>query len=485
MSAAVRRRRRDQRQARRRRAVRRPDRLGDRRLHPRRGRRRADVGAGDGGAAARHDRRRDGPLDGRDDRLRRAAGPVRGRCARPPTSTPPAASATRSPCRWPRWSPPAASPCRSCPGAGSATPAARSTSSRRSRAGARRCPTTSSLASSTTVGAVVCAAGDGLAPADRKLYALRDVTGTVESIPLIASSIMSKKIAEGSARWCSTSRSAPGAFMKDVDDARANWPRRWSRSGTAHGVRTVALLTDMSTPLGRTAGNALEVAESVEVLAGGGPRRRRRADPRPGPRDARRRRPGRRRPGRGAGRRPGDGRRGGAMIAAQGGDPRAPLPVAARDARRRGAAPRGADAPRRARRRRRGLAARCRPGRKEDPVSAGAGVVLLAKPGDTVRAGEPLLELHADEPPRFERALAALDGGIEIGDALARCRWSSTASRRSGSGEDLSRLSIEDPPRSGAVDSRTHDPVKFGTLSGCSGPIWRGRKAGPSRVPSC
>ena len=121
------------------------------------------------------------------------------------------------------------------------------------------------------VGAVICAAGEGLAPADRKLYALRDVTGTVEAIPLIASSIMSKKIAEGT-----------GALVLDVKvglgrlhEGRVPAPRELARAmvglGEAAGVRTVALLTAMDTPLGRTAGNALEVAESVEVLAGGGP----------------------------------------------------------------------------------------------------------------------------------------------------------------------------------------------------------------------
>ncbi|MDQ6937843.1 MAG: thymidine phosphorylase, partial [Actinomycetota bacterium] len=126
------------------------------------------------------------------------------------------------------------------------------------------------LAQLDSVGAVVCAAGDELAPADRKLYALRDVTGTVEAIPLIASSIMSKKIAEGASALVLDVKVGSGAFMKDVDTAR-ELARAMVDLGAAHGTKTVAVLTDMSTPLGRTAGNALEVAESVEVLAGGGP----------------------------------------------------------------------------------------------------------------------------------------------------------------------------------------------------------------------
>jgi thymidine phosphorylase len=263
------------------------------------------------------------------------------------------------------------------------------------------------------VGAVVCAAGDELAPADRKLYALRDVTGTVESIPLIASSIMSKKIAEGSASLVLDVKVGTGAFMKDLTTAR-QLAETMVGLGTAHGVRTVALLTDMSTPLGRTAGNALEVTESVEVLAGGGPAdvveltlalaREMLAgagladvDPADALRDGRAMDTWR------------------AMIAAQGGDPDAPLPTARErhvvvapasgvltrlDAYAVGVAAWRLGAGR---------------ARKEDPVSAAAGVVLLAKPGDRVRAGAPLLELHADDPSRFERALAALDGAFEVG----------------------------------------------------------------------
>jgi thymidine phosphorylase len=263
------------------------------------------------------------------------------------------------------------------------------------------------------VGAVVCAAGAGLAPADRKLYALRDVTATVESIPLIASSIMSKKIAEGSDVLVLDVKVGTGAFMKSVEDART-LASTMVELGGAHDVRTVALLTDMSTPLGRTAGNALEVAEAVEVLADGGPAdvveltlalaREMLAgaglddvDPADALRDGRAMDVWRR------------------MIAAQGGDPSAALPRAAErhvvtaaesgvltrlDALAVGTAAWRLGAGR---------------ARKEDAVSFGAGVVMLAKPGDEVRAGDPLFELHADDPARFETALAALERGVEIG----------------------------------------------------------------------
>ncbi|MFN2560056.1 MAG: thymidine phosphorylase [Jatrophihabitans sp.] len=269
------------------------------------------------------------------------------------------------------------------------------------------------LAQLSTVGAVVCAAGDQLAPADRKLYALRDVTGTVESIPLIASSIMSKKIAEGSSALVLDVKVGTGAFMKSEADAR-ELARTMVELGAAHGVQTVALLTGMSTPLGLTAGNALEVRESLEVLAGGGPSDvveltlalaremltcagLTDIDPADALRDGRAM----------------DAWR--AMIAAQGGDPAATLPVAREthvvtapatgvlsrlDALAVGVAAWRLGAGR---------------ARKEDPVSAGAGIVLHAKPGDEVRAGEPLLELHADDPARFERALEALHGGYEVG----------------------------------------------------------------------
>ncbi|HET6877093.1 MAG TPA: thymidine phosphorylase [Jatrophihabitans sp.] len=266
-----------------------------------------------------------------------------------------------------------------------------------------------------SVGAVVCAAGAELAPADRKLYALRDVTGTVESIPLIASSIMSKKIAEGSSALVLDVKVGTGAFMHSVDDAR-ELARTMVRLGADQGVRTVALLTGMSTPLGRAAGNAVEVAEALEVLAGGGPEDvveltlalAREMLAAAGlddvdPADALR-----------------DGRamdRWRAMISAQGGDPDAPLPQAAE--RHVVAAP-ATGVLTRLDALAVGLAAwRLGAGRarKEDPVSAGAGVVLHAKPGERVQEGQPLLELRADDPSRFARALAALEGGYEIGTA--------------------------------------------------------------------
>ena len=264
-------------------------------------------------------------------------------------------------------------------------------------------------------GAVICAAGDGLAPADKKLYALRDVTGTVEAIPLIASSIMSKKIAEGTGALVLDVKVGSGAFMKDVAQA-SELARTMVSLGESAGVRTVALLTAMDTPLGLTAGNAIEVAESVEVLAGGGPadvveltvRLAREMLAAAGvtgvdPAD-----------------RLADGsamdhwRR---MIAAQGGDPSAPLPVA-RESHVVLAAASGtltrldAHAV--------GVAAwRLGAGRarKEDAVSAGAGVVMHAKPGDPVRAGAPLLTLLTDDADRFAGALDALAGGFDVDGA--------------------------------------------------------------------
>ncbi|MFI1245984.1 thymidine phosphorylase [Streptomyces anulatus] len=266
-----------------------------------------------------------------------------------------------------------------------------------------------------TTGAVICAAGDGLAPADKKLYALRDVTGTVEAIPLIASSIMSKKIAEGTGALVLDVKVGSGAFMKTIEDAR-ELASTMVALGTDSGVRTVALLTDMSTPLGLTAGNALEVRESVEVLAGGGPRDvvdltlalaremldaagLKDADPEKALADGSAMDVWRR------------------MISAQGGDPDATLPVAREQhvvtASSSGVLTRldAYDV---------GVAAwRLGAGRarKEDPVQAGAGVELHAKPGDTVTEGQPLMTLHTDTPEKFDYALKALPEAYDIAPA--------------------------------------------------------------------
>ncbi|HZC25616.1 MAG TPA: thymidine phosphorylase [Actinopolymorphaceae bacterium] len=269
------------------------------------------------------------------------------------------------------------------------------------------------------VGAVICAPTDSLAPADRKLYALRDVTGTVESIPLIASSIMSKKIAEGTSALVLDVKVGSGAFMKNADDARA-LAATMVELGHAAGLPTVAVLTNMATPLGLTAGNALEVRESVEVLAGGGPpdvveltvtlaREMLAAvgvasdtDPADALKDGSAMDVWRR------------------MIRRQGGDPETPLPRAREtqdvlapaegvlvglDAYAVGVAAWRLGAGR---------------ARKEDPVSAGAGVEMHAKPGAYVRAGQPLLTLHADDPARFARAVDALEGAVSVAPSGAR-----------------------------------------------------------------
>lgn len=263
------------------------------------------------------------------------------------------------------------------------------------------------------VGAVICAAGSGLAPADRKLYALRDVTGTVEAIPLIASSIMSKKIAEGTDALVLDVKFGSGAFMQDIDRAR-ELATTMVALGTDSGVATTALLTDMNVPLGRAIGNANEVRESVEVLAGGGP-----ADVREltvalaremlalaGVPDA------------DVERALDDGRAMDswrAMIRAQDGDPDAPLPTAREthvvraDAdgvvTRMDALPFGVAAWRLG-------AGRAR---AEDRVVHAAGIDLHVKPGDRVRAGQPVFTLSADDSARFARALESLDGAWASG----------------------------------------------------------------------
>ncbi|MEU8661005.1 thymidine phosphorylase [Actinoplanes philippinensis] len=262
------------------------------------------------------------------------------------------------------------------------------------------------------IGAVICAAGEGLAPADRKLYALRDVTGTVEAIPLIASSIMSKKIAEGTGALVLDVKVGTGAFMKDLATAQ-ELARTMVQLGKDSGVTTVALLTDMSTPLGLAIGNANEVAESVEVLAGGGPSdvveltlalAREMlaaagvdADPEKALASGQAMDTWR------------------AMIRAQGGDPDAPLPAAAHtellratedgvvtsiDAYGVGIAAWRLGAGR---------------ARKEDPVSFGAGVQLRVRPGDRVSAGDVLLELRADDEARIPAAREDAAGAIVVG----------------------------------------------------------------------
>lgn len=262
-------------------------------------------------------------------------------------------------------------------------------------------------------GAVICAAGAGLAPADKKLYALRDITATVDSVPLIASSIMSKKIAEGTGALVLDVKVGSGAFMKDIGRAR-ELASTLVDLGEDAGTSTVALLTDMSVPLGLTVGNALEVRESVEVLAGGGPADvveltvalahemlaavGKDDDVEAALEDGRAM----------------DAWR--AMIAQQGGDPDAPLPHAREthdvtasrtgflsemDALKVGVASWRLGAGR---------------ARKEDPVQAGAGIEILAKPGDKVVKGQPIVRLHTDEPGRFERALEALEGTLTVSD---------------------------------------------------------------------
>jgi thymidine phosphorylase len=263
------------------------------------------------------------------------------------------------------------------------------------------------------VGAVICAAGAELAPADRKLYALRDVTGTVESIPLISASIMSKKIAEGTAALVLDVKVGAGAFMPDLESAR-ELAETMVGLGRDHGVRVTALLTAMDTPLGRAVGNALEVTESVETLAGGGP-----ADLR----DVTLALAVEMLAAAGIDANPATALTDGSalalwerMIAAQGGDPSAPMPNAASvttvvadrsgvvvrlDARGVGVAAWRLGAGR---------------ARKEDAVDAAAGIICLVKPGEEVAAGDVLLELHTDDPSRLDRALESLDGAITIAD---------------------------------------------------------------------
>jgi len=266
------------------------------------------------------------------------------------------------------------------------------------------------------VGAVVCAAGAGLAPADRMLYALRDTTGTVEAIPLIASSIMSKKLAEGTGVLVLDVKFGNGAFMPTVERAR-ELAEVLVGIGTDAGVKTRALLSNMNTPLGYAIGNANEVRESVEVLAGGGPldvidltvalaehmlelAGLTDVDVRANLNNGKAMDVWR------------------AMVSAQGGDPDAALPVASEThvvtADRDGiithmdALPFGIAAWRMG-------AGRAR---KEDVIVHAAGVDLHVKPGDTVKAGDPVFTLSANDAARFDRALEAVDGGWGIGETV-------------------------------------------------------------------
>ncbi len=261
-------------------------------------------------------------------------------------------------------------------------------------------------------GAVICAAGAGLAPADKKLYALRDVTATVEAIPLIASSIMSKKIAEGTSALVLDVKTGSGAFMSDPAKA-SELARTMVQLGVDAGVKMRALVTAMDVPLGLTVGNALEVRESVEVLAGGGPSdvveltillAREMIDAAGI-----------------VGKDPADALNDGSamdhwrrMVAAQGGDPDATLPVA-REQHVVKAANSGTittmDAMKVGVSSWRLGAGRSKQG---EQVQAGAGIEMHAKPGDYIEEGSPLFTLHTDEAPRFERALEILDGAVSI-----------------------------------------------------------------------
>ncbi|WP_018024221.1 thymidine phosphorylase [Corynebacterium ulceribovis] len=271
-------------------------------------------------------------------------------------------------------------------------------------------------------GCVICAAGAGLAPADKKIYALRDITATVDCIPLIASSIMSKKIAEGTASLVLDVKVGSGAFMKDINMAR-ELASTMVELGKDHNVITTALLTDMSTPLGCKVGNALEVEESVEVLAGGGPADiveltvalaremltaagQPDADIEAALKDGRAMDTWKK------------------MIRAQGGDPDAPLPVAPHthdviadadgyltelDALAVGVASWRLGAGR---------------ARKEDPVQKTAGIELHAVRGDKVVKGQKLFTLHTETPERFDRALESLMPGVKIGPEAPEARGS-------------------------------------------------------------
>lgn len=263
------------------------------------------------------------------------------------------------------------------------------------------------------IGAAIFAAGE-LAPADRKIYALRDVTGTVESLPLIASSVMSKKLAEGAAALVLDVKVGRGAFLKTEAESR-ELAATMVELGLAQGVPTRAILTDMDIPLGRAVGNALEVAESLEVLAGGGPEDVVRltvalaaemlalagidgCDPAEALRDGTAM----------------DRFR--ALVTAQGGDVHAPLPIGAHS--ETVPAPQGGtmgdiDAMAMGLAVWRLGAGRAAPGQ---PVQFGAGVRIHRRPGEPVSAGEPLFTIYTDTPERIPAAMAELDGAFTVAD---------------------------------------------------------------------
>ena len=263
------------------------------------------------------------------------------------------------------------------------------------------------------IGAAIFAAGQ-LAAADKKLYALRDITATVESLPLIASSVMSKKLAEGVGALVLDVKVGAGALTSSEAQSR-DLAHTMVELGAAHGMPTHALLTDMNCPLGATVGNALEVAEALEVLAGGGP---------PDLVELTLRLAEEMLELAGIdGRDPGQTLRDGTamdrfrrLVAAQGGDLSVPLPIGAHSetviAHRSGTMG-NIDAMTV------GLAAwrlgagRSRPGGE---VQFGAGVRMHRRPGEPVAAGEPLFTLYTDTPERIGAAMAELEGGWSIGD---------------------------------------------------------------------
>lgn len=265
-----------------------------------------------------------------------------------------------------------------------------------------------------TVGGVVCAAGKELAPADGKLYALRDITGTVDSIPLIAASIMSKKIAEGTSSLVLDVKYGSGAFLTDINRSR-QLAETMVQLGKDAGVNTVALLTDMNIPLGYTIGNAIEVQESLDILAGGGPEDVKELTialatemlTLAGITDI------------DVAENLNNGKAmdaWNATIRAQGGNPTAPLPTAPINETiyattsgtliEQQALPYGIGA----------WQLGAGRNRKEDPVDHTAGITLHKKPGDTVTAGDPLYTLHTSDPERLERVQNIIKDAYRISD---------------------------------------------------------------------